>query len=170
MWIKHSHNYPEMQYSNDIEAMAIAQHHGFPTKLLDWSSNILTAAFFACCDNFQTDGKLVAYFPTLYIYLGESISPVEIKKVVGYQPKAISPRIKSQLGYFTYHKEKNFIIENEFFQPDKHDTLKEWIIPAHRKASLLDALDRLAINYRTLFPDLDGLSKHFCLLDEMPKR
>ncbi len=41
MWLKQAHKYPEMDFENKLEAMAIAQHHGFPTKLLDWSSNIL---------------------------------------------------------------------------------------------------------------------------------
>ena len=169
MWLKYSHNYPGMEYSNDIEAMAIAQHHGLATKLLDWSSNILTAAFFACSDNFGCDAKINAYFPTQYIYLDEEISPVEIKRVVAYQPKPVATRLKSQSGCFTYHKKKAFRIENEFFRPDNHDTLKEWIIPSEKKVSFLKVLDRLAINYRTLFPDLDGLSNHFCLQDEMRK-
>lgn len=90
MWLKHSHNYPGMKYSNEIEAMAIAKHHGLATTLLDWSSNILIAAFFACCDNFGSDAKINAYFPTQYIYLDEEISPVEVKRVVAYQPKPVA--------------------------------------------------------------------------------
>ncbi len=149
--------------------MAIAQHHGLATKLLDWSSNILTAAFFACNDNFGCDAKIIAYFPTQYIYLDKEISPVEIKNVAGYQPKPIATRLKSQSGCFTYHKEKEFKIKNKFFAPGEHETLKEWIIPSEKKVKFLKVLDRLSINYRTLFPDLDGLSKHFCLQDEMQK-
>ena len=167
MWLKHSHNYPGMKYSNEIEAMGIAQHHGFATKLLDWSSNILIATFFACCENFDDDAKLIAYFPTQYIYLGNEISPVEITRVVGYQPKAVDTRLRAQSGYFTYHKEIGFKIKNDFFSPGEHDTLKEWVIPSSKKISFLQTLDRLAINYRTLFPDLDGLSRHFSLQDEI---
>tara|TARA_R100000935_G_scaffold56407_1_gene87883 strand:- start:273 stop:959 length:687 start_codon:yes stop_codon:yes gene_type:complete len=169
MWLKFSHNYPGMVYANEIEAMAIAQHHGFATKLLDWSSNILTAAFFACSDNLDSDAKIIAYFPTQYIYLDEKISPVELKGVVAYQAKPVADRLKSQSGCFTYHKEKKFQIENSFFIPGNHHTLKEWIIPSECKVSILKMLDRLSINYRTLFPDLDGLSKHFCLQDEIRK-
>lgn|SRR5574341_47576 len=170
MWLKNSHNYPEMDYSSEIEAMAIAQHHGFPTKLLDWTSNILIAAFFACCENFEQDAKIFAYFPTQYIYLGKEIGPIEIKRIVAYQPKPVSARLKSQSGCFTFHKEESFKIENEYFEPGRHDTLKEWVIPADKKAMFLHMLDRLSINYRNLFPDLDGLSKHFCLQDEIDVR
>jgi hypothetical protein len=168
MWLKHSHNYPGIEYSNEFEAMAIAQHHGFATKLLDWSSNILTAAFFACSENLKEDAKIFAYFPIQYIYLDNNqMAPIEIKRVVGYQPKSVTNRLKTQSGCFTYHKEDDFKIENEFFEPGQHNTLGEWVIPANRKPSFLHILDRLAVNHKTLFPDLDGLSKHFCLQDEI---
>lgn len=168
MWLKQSHNYPGMEYSNELEAMAIAQHHGFASRLLDWSSNILTAAFFACSENLKRDAKIFAYFPTQYIYLeNDRMAAGEIKRVVGYQPKNVTNRLKAQSGCFTYHMEYDFKIESEFFKPGQHNTLGVWVIPANKKPSFLRMLDRLAINHKTLFPDLDGLSKHYCLQDEI---
>lgn len=169
MWLKQAHKYPEMDFENKLEAMAIAQHHGFPTKLLDWSSNILTSAFFACSSNFDKDGKIYAYFPTQYAYLEKDVLVPggEPKNVVGYQPKGVAARLKAQSGYFTYHEKPEFKIENDFFRPGGHDTLFEWIIPSTSKVSILLMLDRLSVNYKTLFPDLDGLSKHHCLMDEV---
>lgn len=168
MWLKQSHNYPEMHHSNSLEAMAIAQHHGFATQLLDWTSNILIAAFFACSDNLKKDAKIFAYFPTQYIFLDDDVmAPGEIKNVVGYQPKNITGRLKAQSGCFTYHKENDFKIENGYFNPGQHETLGEWTVSAEHKVPILRMLDRLAINYKTIFPDLDGLSKHYCLQDEI---
>lgn len=169
MWLKQAYKYPEMEYENELEAMAIAQHHGFATKLLDWSSNILTAAFFACNNSFDKDAKIYAYYPTQYAYLepGVIVPGGKPERVIGYQPKGVAARLQAQSGYFTYHKDPEFKIENSFFDPEGHYTLHEWVIPAEFKTSIILMLDRLSVNYKTLFPDLDGLSKHHCLLDEV---
>ena len=37
-----------------------AQHHGVPTRLLDWSTNPLAALFFACDGNSGEDGVVLA--------------------------------------------------------------------------------------------------------------
>lgn len=47
----------EKEDVGNIGAMALAQHHGIPTRLLDWSVNPMTAAFFAASPPFRPEGS-----------------------------------------------------------------------------------------------------------------
>ena len=44
-----------------LELLALLQHHGIPTRLLDITENSLVALFFACCENFDYDGEVFCF-------------------------------------------------------------------------------------------------------------
>ncbi|WP_335924933.1 FRG domain-containing protein [Shewanella algae] len=48
------------KHHNTFELLTYAQHYGLPTRLLDWTENLLVALYFACQDekHIDTDGKL----------------------------------------------------------------------------------------------------------------
>ena len=115
-WKKQSCRLEKFNYENEFEGMAIAQHHGFPTKYLDWTSNILIAAFFACSEELDKNGKLFAYFPTHYITEPNKENFSNYDDVVAFQPRPISDRIQSQLGTFTFHPNIKSKIENTYFR------------------------------------------------------
>jgi len=47
-----------------VEKYFIAQHHGFPTRLLDWTGNPLVALYFACSGEINKDGCLYVVEPS----------------------------------------------------------------------------------------------------------
>jgi|GEM_PF-582746 len=96
---------------NDFEWLALAQHHGLPTRLLDWSLNPLVACFFAVKDNKAVDGKIYSinedndHFDLIDI--GNHDSPFSINKIYFLHPPLSSRRIELQKGIFSIHPRPN---------------------------------------------------------------
>jgi hypothetical protein len=94
---------------NDWALLALAQHHGLPTRLLDWTANPLVAAYFAVATGPEgEDAKIIAVRTRSADYIrdfGKVGSPFEIDRVRFFLPPAVSPRIVNQRGLFSVHPE-----------------------------------------------------------------
>lgn len=148
--------------SNDWECLALAQHHGLATRLLDWTFNPLVATFFAISTDIDKDGAVYCYDPNTY--LKENEFPLFEKNheyVVGYIPRAFSARILNQNALFTAHSPANKEITlHPHVVWEGHSNLTRLVIPAGQKTNIRTHLNDYGINEVTLFPDLDGLSRH----------
>jgi len=75
-----------------------------------------------------------------------------------------SPRIVAQSGVFTFHSNP-WLSLKEYVKVSLHvdrldiQVLVDWTVPARYKPPIVKELERLGINRRTIYPDLDGLGK-----------
>lgn len=86
---------------DDWEWLSIAQHHGLPTRLLDWTYNPLVALYFAVEKNYEADGALFALRATKKASSqAREDSPFQLQRSVKLYPNVVTPRIRAQEGLF----------------------------------------------------------------------
>jgi hypothetical protein len=151
-WKRRAKFYLQNKSMNDWEYLSIAQHTGLPTRFLDWSHNPMVALFFSCCENESKNG--VVYISLVDKFVDdEKVKPFLIRsEILFYQPITSIERLANQYGYFSVHKNPS--------RPFEDENLIKIIIPKKMKTELTDMLNQYGINFLSLFPDLEGLSKH----------
>jgi len=168
---KMSRPYQSPPPENEWDWLALAQHHGLPTRLLDWTLNPLAALWFAVEKPAEKgkQGKLQNGVVWGFEVLEEDIarpeekeSPKEQKYTRVYMPPHIAPRIVVQQGWFTVHKylekDKRFAVLGSIGHYNKR--LRKIIIPGECFNDMRCELDRMGVNRFSLFPGLDGLAAH----------
>lgn len=156
-WKRRAIAYIQKETLNDWELLAVANHYGLPTRLLDWSQNPLIALFFACIENFDTDGAVYVCRIKKYFDISKS-GPFEIEKdsIHFIQPTASSLRLMNQLGYFSIHQDPSAALTDL----SGFGILEKIIIPKDIKKEIGFILNHFGINNLMIYPDLEGLSKH----------
>lgn len=162
---------PLTQYSpeNNWDLLALAQHHGLPTRLLDWTYNALTALWFTV-ENPPTTEDDIAKNGVVWILASETEDfnldiknsmPLDNKPTKIFRSKVVSNRISSQSGVFTIHK------INKSGSTFKFETLKTFknkltklIITGQNFSQIRKELSMMGVNSFSIYPDLDGFCKH----------
>ena len=152
-----AHEYLAGLADDDLAILTVAQHHGLPTRLLDWSKNPMVAAYFAVKDEFgrdekPEDSKIYVYVPASKVNLSKTFDPFSIKSIKRFVPRNWNPRIIAQSGLFTIHPNPN--------KPWKSKLIREVVIANDQRKEIKMALNKLGVNHSTLFPDIDGIAEY----------
>ena len=161
-WKRRAMSMIEKELLNEWDYLAIAQHTGLPTRLLDWTHNPLVACFFACNENYDKDGVIYVYDSEHWVANLKKVSPFEFKRTGLVVPTVFNQRVGSQYGYFTIHGEPQV----EFNETNCRGKLQCVVISKTIKKELIFRLNHYETNYLTIYPDLEGLSKHLCWFSE----
>lgn len=149
-------------WHRDFIDLAVAQHHGLATRLLDWSRNPLAALWFAVSSEWHEDvNGAVFIVDTMQqeMLLNVTENPFEIDRVVFFPPPPIVERVWNQTSWFSLHPKdasnKPMALPESSTAHNSH-----LIIPVECKSTIRNELHLLSIDELRLFYDLDGLCQH----------
>ncbi len=161
----------QLQPKNEWDLIALAQHHGLPTRLLDWTYSAIVALWFAVNETAPEEesksfGVVWLFKTKVEDFEINDESPLSNKNTRIFRPNTISQRISAQRGVFTVHKFMNNKpgLKHDVVQFNTHKAFKDRLIkleiPHENFSDLRAKLNVAGINASTVFPDIDGLCRH----------
>ncbi len=186
-YIRYSRPHVGERAENEWEELISAQHHGVPTRLLDWTYSPLVAAFFATrpLDAPERDRAVwrldwqkvhgAFQFPPLALLIrdldglfadGRHASPWQLfardRSAPPFacllEPPSLDARIVAQAAAFTLCSDKWHGFDEFLRSHGLASALVKFVIPCDTVGAIRDQLDLVGVDERRLFPDLDGVA------------
>ena len=165
---------------DDLRCLALMQHHGAPTRMINFTKSPFVAAFFALNQATRSAAVFALDTPTLWraaprfdsSLRRETIDPRVPGNFERYfannnkdivwigEPEAMDRRLVAQSGTFVVpgvlDKPLDAIIAQYASGPA---LLRKFVLPPSIRTEAMLSLYRMNITHATLFPDLDGLGR-----------